>query len=371
MKQTIRISSFQLNAILINFLIGSSIVIGFVKESGNDSWIAVLLAYLYGIFLFLFYCKLFYWADSVSFVQVILFALGKYLGMLFSYAYIAYFIYITARLVTDFAYLTQSTLLTNKSLWILSLIFIITLMFACYFGIEAFARTGEILFFITFTFFILSIMLALINGQFVFNNIQPILGNGWSHVFQSLFPTTITFPIGEMIACTTLFTYVKRNDHFPFKGVISILLLGCILSIGALITMGMLGPELFQDSVYPFLEALKKIYIFNIIQRFDLIGVVIFMIGGFIKATVYFLAAFIIFTDLHPKIKKVPIIITFGVIVLCISINLSKEFSKFLYIGLVKVPIFLHIPFQIIIPLLIALIIFFKKKFFNPSSPQS
>ncbi|PEK98575.1 endospore germination permease [Bacillus sp. AFS017336] len=365
MNQHLKISSFQMIAIILNFLIGSSIAIGFIKQSGNDNWIAILLVCLYGLLLFFFYCKLFYWADSVSFVQVINFALGRYLGSLILYGYIVYFLYISARVVMDIIYVVHSVLLPNKSLWLLSLFFISSIVYSCYIGIESFARTAELFIFIVISFLIFSFLLALINGQFVLNNVQPILEEGWIKLLKSMFPRAFTVPIGEMIACTTLFSYVKQNDNFPFKGLVSIVLLGCILSIGIFIVMGMLGPELFNDFIYPYLEALKKIYIFNVIERLDLIGVIIVMMSGFIKATVYFLSATIILSDLHPKLKKIPILIFFSLFVFCLSVNMSKGFTNFLYIGLVKVPYYLHIPFQIIIPVLVALIILIKMKFFK------
>jgi len=359
MRKTIQISSFQMIAIMFNFLLGWPIIYGITKESEQNAWIAILTLTFCGIIQFLFYYFLFCKRDSKTFIEVIQYSFGKYLGMIVSYIYIFYFVYITAITVSDYAFLIRSTLLLHKSYLILSLTFLVVLLFACYVGLEAFARTSELLFFVFLGFLFLSIFLAIINKQIDITNTLPIYDVGKS--IKSIFPVSITIPFGELMVLSTLFSHIKKKESFPIKGVISIFLLGCMAAFVTFIIIGMIGPQLLRDSNYPIIEALKKIYILDIIQRFDVAGVIIFMICGFIKAGVYLIAASTSLLNLHPKISITPILICFGIIILSITLYMTKDYPRFAIISVKKNPYLLHLPLQIFVPVLIAIILFVKK----------
>jgi spore germination protein KB len=254
----------------------------------------------------------------------------------------------------------SSTLLFNKDLWLLSLSFILILLYACYLGMEAFARTAEILFFVFIGFLLLSIFFVFSNSQVDVNNALPV-GTDWNKIVKNINARNITIPFGEIIACGALFSYVKESKNFHLKGIITVLLIGCFSSLISFIIIGMLGPQLLKESSYPFIAALAKIYILDIIQRFDIIGVIIFMIGALIKAGVYLLVAKNSIVNLHPKISIAPLLLCFGIIVLSITIYLTKESTFFYFIRFHIVPYYLHLPLQIFIPILIAIILILRK----------
>jgi spore germination protein KB len=92
------------------------------------------------------------------------------------------------------------------------------------------------------------------------------------------------------------------------------------------------------------------------------------IIGGFIKIGIFFYAAAAGTADIFKfnDIKKV--IFPIGLIILFASVEIASNFAEHAKEGLVVVPIYLHWPFQIIIPSILLIIAFFRNRKKNPQA---
>ena len=120
-KQTI--TSFQLNALLCLFLLGSTVVLGLGLEVEEDAWIVTLLSSSVGILILLFYIYLIA-KYELNLAELLIKGFGKYIGNFFVFLYIFYFLYIASRVVKDFTYFIAQTLFYQVEFWLISITFI-------------------------------------------------------------------------------------------------------------------------------------------------------------------------------------------------------------------------------------------------------
>lgn len=357
MKQQIK--SNQLLMLMILFVFGSTLIVGMSFEVGQDSWIVTLISMLGGLLLYIIYSFLHKMYPDEPLTSYSILMLGRGLGYIISIGYISYFLYLAARVLRDFSTLMLITILKGTPLIFIMILFIVVVMFCASLGIETLGRTGEIMFPIVMISGFLLLVFVYLNGIPEIENLQPPLEKGWKPILQQVFPKGITFPYGELVVFTMLFPFLNRRGRVGKLGVQAILFSTLALLFANLTILSSLGPDLAKHSNFPLLDTISMVNIQGIIQRLDPIVIVIVVLAGFFKISIFFLAAFIGINDILPSIKKkkrrYPVLVL-GVILLIVSLMMSDNYIEHLYIGIKLVPTYLHIPMQVIIPLLLLLI---------------
>ncbi|MFD6440290.1 GerAB/ArcD/ProY family transporter, partial [Peribacillus sp. NPDC060186] len=115
-------------------------------------------------------------------------------------------------------------------------------------------------------------------------------------------------------------------------------------------------------SQYPFLTLIQSIEIAGFLERLDVYFLVKLMIGGFIKISVFTYVAVTgtanVFNFKEPSRLTYPI----GFVILLISIVIASSYSEHIHEGLGAVPIYVHLPFQVLIPVFLLVIAYFKNR---------
>ncbi|WP_186578002.1 GerAB/ArcD/ProY family transporter [Aquibacillus kalidii] len=358
-----KINTTQLFVLIFLFEVGSSIVVGIGFDAKQDAWLAILLALIGGILLFTVYALLFYQFPNYVLTEYVELVFGKLIGKLVALVYVMYFLYIAARVLRDFGDLLITTTLSQTPLLVINLIIVLLVMYSCHLGIEVIARAGNI-------FFIIWIMLAFLFFLFVFvaqlpkvENLQPVLENGWMPVVKAAFPTTLTFPFGELIVFTMIFPFLNRKQALFKTGLIALLFSGLLLTVTMTVILSILGPTLSSSTQFPFLEAISKVSIADIIQRLDPIALVILIIGIYFKIVIFYFCSVYGFEKiwrLKENRRKYLLLIS-GVSILTLSIVMAEGLTEHLQIGIRIVPLYLHLPLQVFVPILILLIHLVKR----------
>lgn len=360
-----KISSKQLFSLIVLFELGSAVVVGLGMNAKQDAWLAILLGTSAGLVLFLVYSYLFCRYPTLSLTQYIEKILGKYIGRTFAFFYILYYIYIASRVLRDFGDLIVTTILSQTPLIVVNLFIILIIGYGTYLGIEVLGRTGEI-------FFIVIIILGILFTFFVFasdllkiENLQPVFEEGLKPILKTAFPLTLTFPFGEMIVFTMLLPYLNNPKQGIKIGLTAMILSGLLISFTIAINISVLGAYIASNTPFPLLLTIKKINIAAFVQRLDAIAIITLIIGGFFKIIIFSYAAVIGLSDLF-KVKRYQKLITpVCIVTLIASLKIASNFVEHVDIGLKKVPFYIHIPFQIGIPLLLLIITWIRKHFVN------
>lgn len=362
MNRKLAIDGFQFYCTVYLFEMGTSSLIGLSESAKQDAWISVMISTIIGIFLFYIYLKLNEFYPDLSLIQYVHKIVGKYPGKVLGIIYIIYFIYIAGRDLRDFEELLVNTLFNSSSLISIGILMMFLILYTVYKGFEPFARGNEILFFLTNIFVFTVIGFEIISHVINLDNLKPILENGWKPVFKAAFPETVTYPFGEVVAFTMFIKYVNRPEIIMKSGLSSLATAGFILTLFTIKNIAILGVSTFERATYPTLTAVSFVNIANFVTRFDPIIIMLMVLGGFVKISVFFFCAISGASDYFNVKQSEKLVYPIGVIIVLISVLMASNFVAHYREGLKFVPYFLHIPLQMVIPIFLLIIVLIKRK---------
>jgi spore germination protein KB len=357
-----KISATQLFVLVVLFEMGSAILVGIASDAKQDAWIAVMLGLVGGLMIFLVYHRLYvYYPDLplTSYVQKIT---GKWLGRFIGLLYIVYFMYLASRVLRDFGELLSTTIYNNTPLFVINTLMIITIIYAVHKGFEVIARVGELYFGVVYITAILGMLLIVFSGLIHLGNLKPILENGLKPVMKTFLTQTINFPFGEMVVFTMLLPFLRDKKKAKIVCLSGMILSGINITITVVVNISVLGVALFQRSTFPLLTTVGRIQIAEFIERLDVLFMLYLIIGGFFKIAIYYYAAVAGAADIFQFSNQRKLGFPMGIIVLFASITIASNYSEHIKEGLVVVPLYLHWPFQIIIPSMLLIIAFFRNR---------
>lgn len=369
--EKIKITPFQLFALIILFQLGSTIVINPGVEAKQDAWIAILFGLSGGVLLLLIYYYLYNQFPKLSLTEYLQKILGKYLGWLVGFLYTLYFLYIGTRVLRDFGDLLVTAILPETPLFIICLLMTLTIVYVIYHGFEVLARTGEFYLLLLMFIGLIVNLFFFISGEVEIENMLPILGEGWMPILSTAFPKVLTFPFGEMIVFTMIFPYLNNKKAALKVGVIGLVFSGLLITFATMMNIAVLGIDIVDRSTFPLLSAIGKIRIGEFLERLDALAVISLIVGMFFKISIFIyagvLGASILFKVERYQVLLMPICI----IVLVSSISIAENLSEHLEEGLEIVPYYIHLPFQVYIPILLLVITVIRKKLFGNQQNNS
>lgn len=358
----VKINAFQLFVLVFLFEMGSAILVGLGASAKQDAWMAILLGMAGGLVLFLVYHRLFTYYPELTFTNYVQEIAGKWIGRIIGFLYIIYYIYLAARVLRDFVELLLSTVYTQTPQFVVTSLMMLTISYAIYKGIEVMARVAELLFFLIYFMAISGGLLIVFSGLIHLENLKPILEDGLMPVIKTTLTQTINFPFGEMIVFTMILPILNEAKKAAHICIFAMVLSGMNIAITVLIDISTLGVDLYMRSPFPLLSAIQEIQLLDFLERLDVLFMLYLTIGGFMKIGVFYYAAVVGTVDLFKLKKPNKIIFPIGLLVLFASGAIASNYSEDLKEGLEVVPIYLHWPFQIIIPGILLIIAFFRNR---------
>jgi spore germination protein KB len=209
---------------------------------------------------------------------------------------------------------------------------------------------------------LLLVVFEIASGIIKLNHFLPMLEYGWRPIFKTLFPTTLTFPFGEMLAFTMLLPHLNKGEAANKICILAFVVSGVFLLLFTVLNIAIVGSTIIERSSFPILTAVSYINIAEFVQRLDIIVIISMVILGFVKITVFFFCALIGTADLFHCSQPNKLIYPLGIILLISSIFIANGYIEHIQEGLKVVPLYLHIPLQIVLPLLLLIIALIKRK---------
>ncbi|OIJ11467.1 hypothetical protein BKP37_15625 [Anaerobacillus alkalilacustris] len=354
-----KINGFQLFTLMMFSLLGTSLVIGVGLDAAKDVWIAILLGLLGGLLLYSLYYFLYKNYPDVPFTSYSKELLGPYISLPINLYFVLYLLYIATRNLRDFGDLLLTAVLTETPLFIVNLLMAVSVMYIIYLGIEVIARSSEIFFFTVMLFGLTSVTLLYFSGDIQLMNLLPVLEDGWGPVLKTVFPTTIIFPFGEIVAFTILLPYLNKREQALKVGIGALILSGLILVVNNTMFIAVLGVDIAQRTTFPLITVISVINIADFLQRLDAIVVLTLIKGGFFKLSIYIYAALVGIADIFKLASHKKLLYPITGLILLSSLMIASDFPEHLEEGLLMINWF-HIPMQIVIPLILALIVIYK-----------
>jgi spore germination protein KB len=358
-----KISHFQLFSIIFLVPYGSAVLFFLIPEAKQDAWVAILFYILPALVLQHIYITLFNQYPKDSLVTYLPKIFGKFIGKLLSVIYILYFAYIAARVLRDFTSLIVISTMTQTPRILIGILLAVTVTYGVSRGFENLCRIISTFFPGMMIFLVVMLLLFYRTPNVVhYTNIYPIIGEG-------ILPPVIkgwkliTFPYGETVIFTMIYAHVNEPRKIKRTAFTAVILQGIVLAIlNVLFIMG-LGVNYAQRQNFPLLDALRLIRISGFMDRLDILIIIVLIVDGFVKIS-FFMYVAIAGTAQIFKIKNINTLAwPCGVIVLIASMLIAKNFHQHLKIGLDFTPKYIHLPLQIVVPILALLVQYIRKSF--------
>lgn len=345
-----KIDQLQFFALAALNIIGPAVVAAMWTKAQQDSWLTILLGMLFSLPLIPLYVSFLHRYPTLPLTGYTRKILGKPLGTLLAYLYIAYFLYGAARNLRDLSDLLILSTMENLPLLVTMLLMMLVLMYVLYLGIEVLARLGEIYLVGIMLFGFVGVLLMFFSGLVSFDNLRPMVEEGWMSVLKFSFPYEF-IPFAEMIVFTMVLPYLNRPESAVKTGLWAIIFSGIVFSFMAALTTATLGPDLAERATFPLLTMINLVNVADIFQNMEILSVFILVHGVFFRIALYFYGALIGLADLA-KMPKNQLVFPVGIAIMLLGWILADSLTEQLEAGS-KVISYIHLPFTTLIPLLL------------------
>ncbi|OMP66360.1 GerAB/ArcD/ProY family transporter [Domibacillus epiphyticus] len=357
-----KINAYQLFVLIVLFELGSALMVPLAIEAKQDAWLVILIGMGGGLFLYLIYYSLYYYYPDIPSTEYVQKIMGTTLGRIIAFFYVVYFVYLAARVLRNFGEMLVTFAYPETPLFVINALLIVLVIYTVRKGIEVLSRTGEFLFVFMSFLLISASILVVVGGIIDSNNLRPILADGIQPVMKTVLMHNLYFPFGEVVVFTMILPYLNRSEKAKRTGLMAIGLCGLILSLITAVNISVLGVSLVSRSQYPLLSTIQTVEVAGFLERLDVYFVLAVVIGVFVKIAVFFYVAMEGAANLFAVKESARLVVPIGVVILILSIAVASNFSEFFQEEHRFVHFYVHLPFQVIIPIFLLIIAFFKNR---------
>lgn len=255
-----------------------------MAKVGHDAWLSVLLAIATGLIVFNIYLKLASKFPGQNLIEISLTLLGKPLGKLIGLLYVSFFFQSNAVIIREFAEIIHTYVLIKTPLVLFALAVVSLAAITTRLGLEVISRSNLVIAPIIY----LSILITL---AFVFKDLNadyltPILAKGFKPVLKG---AIFSFEwICQSFLVLMLLPHLNATDTTRKTLNIALGAVGFLLLIPAILTLSLFGPELTAAMDNPIYYLVRYIRIGGFIERIDILILVTWISGVFIKISIFF-----------------------------------------------------------------------------------
>ena len=302
MNHTRQLNLNQLTTLIILFLIGGSALSSTARYSGQNAWIVVLFAGIFGAILFTIYHRISKVHDHQGLPNILKSTFGKYLGTTILLVYAGFFLFRTISVGNYMSAMAQQTLMFGASQRIVIVMLMTTVIISTLYGLRVIGRSSEIFLFIILICMLPFLLAFFTSDVFKTENLVPVLAEGVPGIAQDVLRTTF-FPYGELIVFLMLFPYIAKEQN---KGILKRSYIAITISIVLMIainltTVALIGATLTSNFEYSFYNAMQLAGLKGFLERLDPLAVVIMIAGEYFKLVIYFFVTVLAFQALHKK----------------------------------------------------------------------
>lgn len=322
-----------------------------IKISGVDSYISVLLAYILGFIPLLLFLLIFNYKKELNIVDKIKYLFGTILGNIINYIIDIFVLLIGVTLFFGISNFAISQFLAETPIIVLMILIGLLLIYNVNYGIETISRVSII--FLGIVLILTIISTSGIIPHFETSNLKPTLENGIIPPLKG----SLTLILTNIVPIFILLIIPKdkiRNNKNTNKSLIIFYTLGFILIfLAILLTVGSLGIYLCDIYQYPEYTVLKKISLFNFLDRVENIIYTKWILSSF--STLSLIVYYINSSIKKDSRKLLPTIIVISMIYMALNIFKNNTiFYNFIlniypYICLLLLSIYLIIGVNIIV----------------------
>ncbi len=337
----------------------ASVVVGIAKQ---DAWISAIITPIFGLPIIWLMCFLGSQYPDMTFVEVIIKVLGKWIGRIIAAGFIFLCLLVSSHMPWYMSTFITTQAMPKTPAYIIQMVFVATVAIAVLYGIEAIARASEFLLYFASFLFILVMVLSLPNVKI--ENLLPIFEKGIAGSLKGSFILTnyLTLPL---IPLMMIYPSNASNLVSAKKSIFAgYLWAGFLVFINILMSILVLGVAITAKTQYPIYLLPKEINIGIVFSRFEFVVAISWFSTFFFICILFFYASVIGFSQLFGLKNYRKIVLPFGLIVFVLS---QVVYPNILYevnwLNLVWPPYI--ITYAFVLPIFLLLISSIKKRWFK------
>lgn len=349
-------------SIFIFFLTGATLVFPTGAAAGKDLWIAILISILFSLIISLVYIKILVSYPGKDLFEILELLFGKIIGKMISLLYVWFAFHLASLTFYDFYSFIKTVTFPETQIYLAVIFPIIIVIWGVKIGIEGIGRFSNITIIPVFLFMFLS--LSLLIPKMNFDRFLPLLEHGFKPVIKGTF-MVFTFPLAESVVLLGVLNNFKEKKSIPKVYIFGTLIAGSILLLSKITDIAVLGFNTFSEYYFPLYATVSRIQLGDFIQRIEIIAGIIFIFGALIKASMCMLIVckgltrILSFDDYRFLVTPM--------VLLCVAFAFIVNPTIFFIVAFDNLAWrYYAFPFQVIIPVLILIFIYFKKKTISP-----
>lgn len=321
MQETVKITARQFTILTTFYTIGSAILVipsSVANIAQQDAWIASLIGVVCGLILTLLYNTLTVLFPKMNLVQMMEKVFGKWLGKAFSLFMIITLIFLVPGLLYYLSNFLTTEIMPETPMSAVNILFTIVAMMGVKLGLEALARSAELMF--PWFMLIYVSLVFLVLSRIEIENVQPVLERGFGPIWPAVlsFISTVFLPHILMLMIHSPTVNQPREARKAF--LLGSLIGGLVITIIVVLTILVFGPEFISHSAFPSYLLAQKINIGNFLQRIEVIMAIMWFISLFFRfALCLYIMALALAYIFNLKDYR-PLVIPLGIIQIALSI---------------------------------------------------
>lgn len=319
MESKITFGKREATAFLIN-AINTQIFLTFprvmTEVAGNASWILSIYISLIAFILFVIISKLYTKFEGKDLLDISEMLGGTIVRVVVGLAVIAEILFTLSITLRKFSEDVKVIELPFSPISFVNGFFVIAIIIAAYFGLEAIVRVNAIFVPITIVGFFL-IILGVI-PYFHFDNLLPIFGAGIPDILGK--GSLKISMYSSLIYLFFITPFLKTKENFKSVGFTVLGLSSVFMTLSCFIFVGVISYPTSLESFIPFYDLARLIHFGDFFQRIESVFVIIWVLSAMLyMSTAFFFLVYIFKKTFKLQYYK-PIIMPFIIIVFCTSI---------------------------------------------------
>ncbi|CAN7539559.1 endospore germination permease [Paenibacillus sp. LjRoot153] len=282
------ISVRQFTILIILGVIGDSILIMptiLASSAKQDAWLSMLLAIFLGFVAGGIFAGIANKLRRRRLFNLLRLNLGVWIGSLCIVLFLFECYMCALTLLSEMSQFMTTQLMPETPVNAIIAVFTLVIIIAYRYGVEAFARMGELLFPVFMVLFL--ILFVLLLPQVEFANLRPIAAEGMGAIWKGAlmsFATAFT----EMIVLLMLVPNVVGSVSLTKPILTGYAIGGAILFVIVILCVLVLGPNLMETKYYPTFVLAQKITIGHFLERLEAVMAFLWFISVFYKTLLIF-----------------------------------------------------------------------------------
>jgi spore germination protein KB len=329
--------------------------------AGHDAWLAPFPGATFSLITLFFVAWLGHKHPGQTLFQYSETILSKWPGKAVGLIYVFGFIHINAIIVREFGDFITTSFMPNTPISVFNFSLLFLAAWAVIAGLEAIARMNEFIILLVVSFLLLIILLSTPNWDV--SNFLPFFSRGPMPILKAAAVPAAWH--GEIVVLGVILPFMTRPGRAFLAGSMALFASAFLLTLGVLGALAVFGPELVASFRFPLHLFTRTINLGGILARFEVVVMITWVAGVFIKTSVFYYCAALGMAQLFGLSEYRPVVFPIGIIIATWSIGLFADVTELVDFLKITWPRYGISVYFLGLPLLLFTVTIVREKFFG------